>query len=43
MKEFKKSNIVTYNLMSFTGFKSLMLFALLLESPKSYKEICEFF
>ncbi len=29
--------------MSFTGFKSLMLFSLLLESPKSYSEICEFF
>jgi len=43
MKEFKKSNTVTYNLMSFTGFKSLMLFTLLLESPKSYNEICEFF
>lgn len=43
MKEFKKSNTITYNLMSFTGFKSLMLFTLLLESPKSYREICEFF
>ncbi len=43
MKEFKKSNTVTYNLMSFTGFKSLMIFTLLLESPKSYREICEFF
>lgn len=43
MKEFKKSNVVTYNLMSFTGFKSLMLFTLLLESPKSYAEVCEFF
>ncbi len=43
MKEFKKSNVVTYNLMSFTGFKSLMLFTLLLESPKSYSEICDFF
>ncbi len=43
MKEFIKSNTVTYNLMSFTGFKSLMLFSLLLEAPKSYAEICEFF
>ncbi len=43
MKEFKKSNTITYNLMSFTAFKSLMLFTLLLESPKSYHEICEFF
>ena len=43
MKEFRKSNTVTYNLMSFTAFKSLMLFTLLLESPKSYHEICEFF
>ncbi len=43
MKEFKKSNTITYNLMSFTGFKSLMLFTLLLEEARSYQEICEFF
>lgn len=43
MKEFKKTNVVTYNLMSFTGFKSLLLFTILCESPKSYKEVCDFF
>lgn len=39
MKEFLKSNTVTYNLMSFTGFKAIVIFSLLLESPKSYQEI----
>lgn len=39
MKEFMKSNTVTYNLMSFTGFKSILIFSLLLESPKSYQEL----
>lgn len=43
MKEFMKNKTVTYNLMSFTGFKSLVVFSLLLEGPKSYKEICEYF
>ena len=39
MKEFLKNNKITYNLMSFTGFKALILFTLLMESPKSYDEI----
>lgn len=39
MKEFLKTNTVTYNLMSFTGFKSILIFSLLLESPKSYQEL----
>ena len=43
MKEFNKSNTITYNLMSFTGFKSLFIFSLLLEGPKSYEEIREKF
>lgn len=43
MKEFRETNVVTYNLMSFTGFKSLLLFTILCESPKSYKEVCAFF
>ena len=43
MKEFLKNNKVTYNLMSFTGFKSLLVFSLLLESPKSYLEIKDYF
>ena len=42
MKEFLKTNTVTYNLMSFTAFKSILLFSLLIESPKSYEEIQEF-
>lgn len=41
MKEFLKTNTVTYNLMSFTGFKSLLIFSLLLEGPKSYNELQE--
>ncbi len=43
MKEFIKSNKVTYNLMSFTGYKALLLFSLLAEGPKSYEEICNHF
>ena len=43
MKEFMKNKKVTYNLMSFTGFKSLLVFSLLLESPKSYLEIKDYF
>lgn len=43
MKEFMKNKTVTYNLMSFTGFKSLIVFSLLLECPKSYDEINEYF
>ena len=39
MKEFNKTNKVTYNLMSFTGFKSLLIFSMLLESPKTYEEL----
>jgi hypothetical protein len=42
MKEFLKNKTVTYNLMSFTGFKSLLLFSLLVESPKSYQEIRDY-
>lgn len=42
MKEFLKTNTVTYNLMSFTAFKSMIIFSLLLDSPKSYKEIQEY-
>ncbi len=43
MKEFVKTKKVTYNLMSFTAFKALLLFRELTESPKSYDEICEVF
>ncbi len=43
MKEFLKNQKITYNLMSFTGYKALILFSLLSESPKSYKEISNYF
>ena len=43
MKEFLKSQRVTYNLMSFTAFKSLLLFSYLLEQPRSYEEIRDYF
>lgn len=43
MKEFLKTNTITYNLISFTGFKALIIFSLLLESPKSYDEIIDYF
>ena len=42
MKEFIKNKTVTYNLMSFTGFKALVMFALLTEGPKSYNEIADY-
>lgn len=43
MKEFIKNKTVTYNLMSFTGFKALVLFSLLSKSPCSYEEIKSYF
>ncbi len=43
MKEFIKNNKVTYNLMSFTAFKTLMIFSLLIEAPRSYKDIIDYF
>ena len=43
MKEFLKTKRVTYNLMSFTAFKALVLFSELVKSPKSYREICDIF
>ncbi|MBR1424175.1 hypothetical protein IJ579_01275 [bacterium] len=39
MKQFMKDNTITYNLMSFTGFKSLLIFTMLLEGPKSYYDL----
>ncbi len=41
MKEFVKSQKVTYNLMSFTGFKALLIFDMLTEGPKSFDEISD--
>lgn len=43
MKEFIRNNRITYNLMSFTAFKTLLIFSLLLEAPKSYEDIIEYF
>ena len=39
MKEFLKTNTVTHNLMSFTGFKSILIFTLLSEGPKTYAQL----
>lgn len=43
MKQFLKDQKIIYNLMSFTGYKALILFNLLTEGPKSYNEICDYF
>ena len=40
MKQFVETQKVTYNLMSYTGFKALLIFSMLAEGPKSYPEIC---
>lgn len=42
MKQFYETNTITHNLLSLTGFKSIVIFTLLVESPKSYKEIQNF-
>ena len=41
MKNFMETNTITHNLMSFSGFKSLLIFSMLTQSPKSYEEIRE--
>jgi len=43
MKAFTKTNKITYNLVSYTGFKSLLLFSLLIKEAKTYDEMKEFF
>ena len=43
MREFTKSNQITYNLISYTGFKSLLLFEYLLKGPKTFEEIQNFY
>ena len=43
MKEFIRNNKITYNLMSFTAFKTLLIFSLLLEAPRSYQDIIDYF
>lgn len=42
MKQFIKNQKVTYNLMSFTGYKALLIFNLLTEGPKSFEEISDY-
>lgn len=39
MKQFYKTNTITHNLIAHTGFKSLVIFKLLVEAPRTYKEI----
>lgn len=39
MKRFMETNTITHNLMSFSGFKALLIFSMLTESPKTYEEI----
>lgn len=43
MKQFLETNTITYNLMSFSAFKSMLIFTALIESPKSYEELKEIF
>jgi len=39
MKRFMETNTVTHNLMSFSGFKSMLIFSMLVHNPKTYEEI----
>lgn len=39
MKNFMKTNVVTQNLMSFSGFKGMYIFSLLIDGPKTYNDI----
>ena len=43
MKEFLRNDTISYNLMSFTGYKTLIMFSLLTEGPKSYIDVKEYF
>ncbi len=43
MQEFLTNNTVTCNLMSLTGYRTLVLLSTLMESPKSIDEINDFF
>ena len=43
MKEFLQTDTVTYNLMSFTAFKSMLIFSILMDGPKTYEEIRDIF
>jgi len=39
MKRFMETNTITHNLMSFSGFKAMLIFSMLVQSPKTYAEI----
>lgn len=39
MQRFMDKNEITHNLMSFSGFKGMLIFTMLVEKPCSYKEI----
>ena len=39
MKRFMETNTITHNLMSFSGFKAMLIFSMLVQSPKTYDEI----
>ena len=39
MRKFLEENVVTHNLMSFSGFKAMLVFSMLVQGPKTYKEI----
>ena len=43
MKNFMKTNTITHNLISFSGFKSMLIFSLILNNPQSYADIQKFF
>lgn len=43
MKEFRKTDSITYNLMSFTAFKSLLIFSLFVEQECSYEDVRSYF
>lgn len=43
MKQFLETNTITYNLISFTAFKSMLVFTALIDGPKSYKDLQEIF
>lgn len=39
MKRFYETNTITYNLMSFSAFKAMLIFTSCLEGPKSYEDL----
>lgn len=39
MRKFLEENVVTHNLMSFSGFKAMLIFSMLVQEPKTYYEI----